>query len=100
MASLRAFGKYLPSRVVGNDAFGDLDPAWILQSTGITQRRYAAEDETVVSMGVRAAQDGGVEGVGLVIVSSGTAPKRFPGPAAAIARELGMAGVPAIDLPM
>jgi 3-oxoacyl-[acyl-carrier-protein] synthase-3 len=41
-----------------------------------------------------------VEGVGLVIVSSGTAPKRFPGPAAAIARELGMAGVPAIDLPM
>jgi len=99
MASLRAFGKYLPERVVGNDAF-DADPAWILQATGIEQRRYAAEDETVVSMGVRAASECGVEGVSLVIAASGTAPRRFPGVAAEIARGLGLAGVPAIDLPM
>jgi 3-oxoacyl-[acyl-carrier-protein] synthase-3 len=99
MPSLRSFGKYLPERVVGNDAF-DADPAWILQSTGIEHRRYAANDETVVSMGVQAARHSLVDPIGFVIVSSGSAPRRFPGPAAEIARELGLAGVPAIDLPM
>ena len=99
MACLRAFGSYLPERIVGNDQF-EADPAWILQSTGIEQRRYAADDETVVSMGVRAAHPCLVDDIGLVIASSGTAPRRFPGPAAEIARELGLPGVPAIDLPV
>jgi 3-oxoacyl-[acyl-carrier-protein] synthase-3 len=38
--------------------------------------------------------------VGFVIVSSGSAEKRFPGPASTIAAAAGMAGKPAIDLPM
>jgi 3-oxoacyl-[acyl-carrier-protein] synthase-3 len=99
MACLRAFGRYLPERAVGNDAFG-ADPAWIVEVSGIEQRRYAAADETVVSMGVRAARECLVDGIGLVLVSSGTAERRFPGPATEIARGLGLAGVPAIDLPI
>jgi 3-oxoacyl-[acyl-carrier-protein] synthase-3 len=99
MACLRAFGRYVPERVVGNDEF-EADPAWIIQVSGIEQRRVAAPDETVVSMGVRAARECLVDGIGLVIVSSGTAHRRFPGPAAEIARELGLQGVPAIDLPI
>src|SRR5262249_26879810 len=37
---------------------------------------------------------------GLVLVSSGSSERRFPGPAATVAARLGLAGVPAIDLPI
>jgi len=103
MASLRAFGCYLPERVVDNAEIGaavGADPAWILQATGIEQRRFAAPDETVVSLGVRAAQDCLSADIGLILVSSGSVERRFPGPAAAIGTALGLGGVPAIDLPL
>jgi 3-oxoacyl-[acyl-carrier-protein] synthase III len=113
MAYLRALGCYLPSRVVDNAELAGLvhaEPAWILRSTGIEQRRYAAREETVASLGIRAAQDclesaglgvpKAAKEVGLLIVASGSAERRFPGPAATIGLALGMAGTPAIDLPM
>ena len=109
MPRLRAFGSYLPARVVDNAELAplvDADPAWLLRSTGIVERRFAAPDETVASLGIAAAQDclasAGVAAsdVGMVIVSSGSAERRFPGPAATIAHASGMAGKPAIDLPM
>jgi 3-oxoacyl-[acyl-carrier-protein] synthase-3 len=103
MACLRAFGRYVPERIVDNSELAaklDLDPAWILQATGIEQRRFAAPDETVASMGVRAARECLTSEIGLVIATSGSADRRFPGPAAEIAKESGLAGVPAIDLPM
>src|SRR5579871_5064564 len=113
MAYLRALGRYLPSRVVENAEIASLvgaDPAWILQASGITQRRFAAPEETVAQLGVRAACDclesGGVRGaeIGLVLVASGSGERRFPGPAPEIAAALTShgvaAGVPAIDLPM
>jgi 3-oxoacyl-[acyl-carrier-protein] synthase-3 len=109
MAYLRALGCYLPSRVMENAELAPLvgvDAAWLLRATGIEQRRFAAPEETVVSLGVRAAGDclrtGGVAAadIGLVIVASGTGEQRFPGPASAIGAALGMQGTPAIDLPM
>jgi 3-oxoacyl-[acyl-carrier-protein] synthase-3 len=109
MACLRALGRYLPSRIVGNAEIGRLveaDPAWILQATGIEQRRYAAPEESVASIGVLAARDclesSGLEAaeIGLIVASSGSAALRFPGPAAAIGSGLGIAGTPAIDLPL
>jgi len=109
VAYLRAFGCYLPSRVVNNAELAPLvgvEPAWLLQATGIEQRRYAAAEETVASLGTRAAVDcleaNGLSArdVGLVIAASGSGERRFPGPAAAIGSALGMGGVPAIDLPM
>jgi 3-oxoacyl-[acyl-carrier-protein] synthase-3 len=103
MACLRAFAHYVPDRVVDNAELAaklNLDPAWILEVSGIEQRRYATPDETVVSLGVRAAQGCPAAGVGLVIVSSGSVERRIPGPAAQIAKELGLAGVPAIDVPV
>src|SRR5690242_10064372 len=83
MACLRAFGCYLPERIVDNAEIGaavGADPAWILQATGIEQRRFAAAEETVVSMGVRAAHECPLHDVGLILVSSGSAERRFPGP--------------------
>jgi len=109
MAYLRALGCHLPSRVVDNAELGPMvgaDPAWMLQFTGIEQRRFAAPEETVASLGIAAAKDclanAGVapSEVGMVIVASGSAEQRFPGPASVIAAGAGIAGKPAIDLPM
>jgi 3-oxoacyl-[acyl-carrier-protein] synthase-3 len=108
MAYLRSLGCYVPERVVDNAEMGALtgaEPAWIAQQTGIERRRFAADGETVAGLGVRAVGEcldaAGVDArhVGLVIVASGSGARRFPGPATAIAAELG-ASAPAIDLPM
>jgi 3-oxoacyl-[acyl-carrier-protein] synthase III len=109
MAFLRAFGSYLPSRVIPNTELAarlGCDADWILNASGILERRWAAESETVVDMAVAAAGNclsrasfDSAE-IGMVIVSSGTAQRRFPGPAAETAARLGLAGVPALDVPM
>jgi len=38
--------------------------------------------------------------IGLLIVSSGSAERRFPGPASTVAHQLGAPNIPALDLPM
>ena len=109
MPYLRAFGSALPARIVDNVTLAPMvgaDPAWLLHATGIEQRRFAGPGETVATLGIAAAKDclsaAGIAAadVGFVIVSSGSAEKRFPGPASTIAAAAGMAGKPAIDLPM
>jgi len=105
MASIHSFGRYLPEQVLDNRELGrtlGCDPEWILQSSGIEERRIAAPDETVVNLAVRAAQSclQQAPAPGLIIVASGTPERRFPGPAAEVAHRLGFAGVPAIDLPI
>ncbi len=106
MAFLRAFASYVPPRVVTNAELAErlgVQADWILSASGISERRYA-DEETVVDLGVRAAEDclsrSGTRAVGMVIVSSGSSPRRFPGPAAEIAAKLGLAGIPALDVPM
>lgn len=109
MAAIKAFGAYLPARVVGNEQLAarlKCEAGWIREVSGIEERRYAREDESVVSMAVEAARQclerAGVAAadVGLLIVSSGSSERRFPGPAAAVARGLGMDQAPAFDLPL
>ncbi|MGD0789909.1 MAG: ketoacyl-ACP synthase III, partial [Terracidiphilus sp.] len=60
MAFLRAFGSWLPPRRVSNREIAplvDATPEWILELTGIEERRYASEEDTVASLGLLAAQD-------------------------------------------
>ena len=82
------------------------EPDWILNVSGIAERRWAAESETVVDLAVAAATaclsraELQPAEIGMVIVSSGTSARRFPGPAAETASRLGFAGVPALDVPM
>ena len=40
------------------------------------------------------------EDIGMVMVSSGSSERRFPGPACSVAAGLGLAGVAALDIPM
>ena len=109
MPFLRAFGSALPARIVDNVTLGPMvgaDPGWMLRATGIEERRFAGPGETVATLGIAAAKDclsaAGIAAadVGFVIVSSGSAEKRFPGPGSTIAAAAGIAGKPAIDLPM
>ncbi len=109
MAAIKAFGAYLPSRIVTNSELAGrlgCDAEWILDVSGIEERRYADSGESVASMGVAAGRDclnsAGVKApdVGMILVSSGSSERRFPGPASAIAQELGAPGIPAIDLPI
>jgi 3-oxoacyl-[acyl-carrier-protein] synthase III len=108
MPSIRAFGHYLPEHVLTNNELAaklGCTPEWIYEVSGIEERRVANGD-TAASLAVRAAQDclrrGGVSArdVKLVIVSSGSTGQRFPGPAAVVAKELGLAGIPALDMPV
>jgi 3-oxoacyl-[acyl-carrier-protein] synthase-3 len=104
MAGILGFGAYLPPRIVTNAELAarlECDEEWIFTASGIRERRYAGEP--VIAMATAAARDcmqqHSVQ-VGMVIAASGSAERRFPGPAALVASELGFAGVPAIDLPM
>lgn len=109
MVFLNSFGQWLPERVVSNEEMGALlgcEPEWIRSVSGIEERRFASEIDTVACMGVNAARNClemagvGASGVGYVICSSGSAERRFPGPALEIAHTLGCSGVPALDLPI
>jgi 3-oxoacyl-[acyl-carrier-protein] synthase-3 len=106
---LRSFGQALPVRVVGNDELAPLlgvEAEWILSQSGIRERRYAAEEETVASLGAAAALDclakAGVaaDELGLILVASGSPDRYCPGPASAIAALLGLSSTPALDLPI
>ena len=108
-AYLHGFGRYLPDRVVNNAELAarlDRTPEWIESASGILERRYAAAEENVADMAVRAAQDCltrtrvALDSIGLLIVSSGSGATGFPGPAAEVAHKLGLESTPALDVPV
>jgi 3-oxoacyl-[acyl-carrier-protein] synthase-3 len=109
VSAILGFGAYLPSRVVSNAELAarlECEPGWILDVSGIEERRYAASEESVSSMGVAAAErcleNSGIRAsdLGMILVSSGSVERRFPGPASTIGHSLGIDGVPAIDVPI
>jgi 3-oxoacyl-[acyl-carrier-protein] synthase III len=109
MPWLRALGRSVPAGIVTTSELAarvGADPEWIFEATGIEERRFVSPGQSVADLGVLAARDclesSGIAPaeIGLLLVASGSAENRFPGPAAAIGSALGIAGVPAIDLPM
>jgi 3-oxoacyl-[acyl-carrier-protein] synthase III len=108
MAFLRSFGMHLPARRVSNGELAPLvgaTPEWILSVSGIEERRYAAEEETVVSFGLAACDclaRAGIDPaqIGMILVSSGSAVRFSPGPASQIAAGLGLTSTPALDVPV
>ena len=109
MAYLRAFGSWLPERVVTNEELAPqlgCTPEWILEMSGIRERRYAAADESVATLGLRAAEkclsNAGIAAsdIGLILVASGSSERFCPGPASEIAAKLGLTATPALDIPV
>jgi 3-oxoacyl-[acyl-carrier-protein] synthase-3 len=109
MSYLQAFGHHLPARTVTN---ADLEQrtgraaASIEKTSGILERRYAAEDETVAGLGLAAANDClknanlTPQDIGLILFSSGSSERVFPGPASVLAQKLGLTATPALDIPV
>jgi 3-oxoacyl-[acyl-carrier-protein] synthase-3 len=91
-------GDYLPARVVTNDDLAKIvetTDAWIVERTGIRQRREAAEGETTSDLATRAA-DRALASAGrtpadvdLIIVGTTTPDLTFPAVATQVQRKLG-----------
>lgn len=108
MAFIKQFGAYLPARVVGNDEMGakvGCDADWIVNVSGIEQRRFA-DEETVVDLAFGAAKDClsrahlKAADLGMILLASSSAERRFPGPAVMVGSRLGLHSIPCLDIPM
>jgi 3-oxoacyl-[acyl-carrier-protein] synthase-3 len=106
---LHAFGAFLPNRVVTNAELCEklsCTAEWIVNVSGIHERRWAGDETTVIDLAAEAARDCLIRAdlpasrLGLVILASGSAPPGFPAPGAALAVRMGLEGTPVIDLPM
>lgn len=106
-ARILGIGAAVPSRVVDNEemcTYIDSSDEWIQQRTGIVERRWAAEGETVESLSLDAARQA-IERAGLtgadidaVIVSTVSHMLQTPSLAAHIAAELGTDRAAAFDI--
>jgi len=100
-------GSYLPSQVRTNadlEKMVETSDEWIVTRTGIRERRIAAPDETVATMGFSAAQRAlemaGVDAneIGLIIVATTSSSHAFPSSACMIQEMLEIKDCAAFDL--
>lgn len=100
-------GSYLPEKVVSNfdlEKLVETNDAWIVERTGIRERRAAADHESAATMGTIAAQRAleaaglDAKAIDLIIVGTATPDCVFPSTATLIGRSLGLNGVAAFDL--
>ena len=106
-ARMLGVGSYSPARVVTNAEMCeriDSTDEWIRERSGITERRFAAPDETVADMAVAAASkalaSAGItaDQVDCVIVASVTHLKATPSAATEVSHRLGAGRAPAFDI--
>jgi 3-oxoacyl-[acyl-carrier-protein] synthase-3 len=109
VAYIVSFGAALPSRVVTNEEVAPLvgkAPEWIRNVSGISERRWLGSDSTLIELAVAAGQDclarstSNLDEIAMVLVSSASWGRQFPGPAAQIASRLGLGDKPALDIPV
>ncbi len=102
---IAATGSYVPEQVVANEDLAALgcDSDWILQRTGILERRKAAEGQATSDLALHAAQQclerAGVsaEEVDLIVVATITPDHASPSTACHLQKELGCIA-PAMDV--
>ncbi len=107
MIKILGTGSYVPEKILTNfdlEKTLDTSDSWIVQRTGINERRIAATEESTVSLSVAAAKKAlaaaGVqpEDVDLLILATSTADYQISSSAPIIANELGCKKIPAFDL--
>ena len=105
--SITGLGSHVPERVVTNDDLStmmDTNDEWIVERTGIRERRIAAPEEALSDLALPAArealEDAGLQGsdLDLVIVATVTPDMALPATAAIMADELGAHDAGAYDL--
>jgi len=104
---VRGVGSYLPERVLTNDDLSkivDTSDQWIVQRTGISERRVAADGETTSTLALHAARQALAAAemepaeIDLIIVATTTPDRTFPATAALVQEELGIGEGFAFDL--
>ena len=107
-ASFRSIGAYVPENILTNadlEEMVDTSDEWIVQRTGIKERRIAGENETTSDMAVKAAELA-IERSGLkkedidLVVCATISPDYFcmPSTAAIISNKLGINNVTSFDI--
>jgi 3-oxoacyl-[acyl-carrier-protein] synthase-3 len=105
--SITGLGCHVPERVVTNQELAqyvDTNDEWIVERTGIRERRIAADDEALTDICLpaarRALEMAGAEpsSIDLLIVATVTPDMAFPSSSALIADALGMPQAAAYDL--
>ena len=100
-------GKYLPEKRLTNaelEQMVDTTDAWIVERTGISERRILSQDETASTMAVNAANEAleaaglTAQDVGLIVVATATPDMAFPSTACLVQKELGAKGAAAFDI--
>ncbi|PIQ43700.1 MAG: 3-oxoacyl-ACP synthase [Gammaproteobacteria bacterium CG11_big_fil_rev_8_21_14_0_20_46_22] len=106
-ARITATGAYLPEKILTNHdlaALVDTSHEWIVERSGICERRIAASGETVVSMGAIAAgmalKNAGLvaHDIDLILVATCSAEHAFPSAACGIQAILGATKAAAFDI--
>jgi 3-oxoacyl-[acyl-carrier-protein] synthase III len=106
-AAITGIGSYVPDRVLTNDELStmvDTSDDWIVERTGIRERRIAAPGQALSDFSRPAIQEAlaaaGLEAsaIDLLIVATVTPDMAFPSTGAILADELGMPDAAAYDL--
>ncbi|MGB7035012.1 MAG: beta-ketoacyl-ACP synthase 3, partial [Xanthobacteraceae bacterium] len=100
-------GSYLPSQVLTNEDLArkvDTSDDWIVQRTGIHERRIAAPGEVTSDMAVRAARGAlahahlDAQSIDLIVLATSTPDQTFPASAVSVQAALGITHGAAFDL--
>jgi 3-oxoacyl-[acyl-carrier-protein] synthase-3 len=106
-ARIVGVGKYLPSKVLTNadlERMVETSDEWIVERTGIRERRIAAEDETTATMGANAARmaldTAGLtaDQVDLIVCATLSPDGMFPASASLIQADIGAKNAGAFDV--
>lgn len=104
---LEGVGSYLPARILSNADLSrivDTSDEWIVERTGIRERRIAAEGETTGHLAVAAARNALADAkidaseIDLIILATSTPDNTFPATATQVQAALGIAKGAAFDL--
>src|SRR5689334_21100958 len=100
-------GSYLPSQILTNEELArkvDTSDDWIVQRTGIHERRIAAPGEHTSHMAIRAAQAAlahahvDAQSIDLIVLATSTPDNTFPATAVSVQAGLGLTHGAAFDL--
>jgi len=100
-------GSYLPSRVLTNDELAktvNTSDEWIVQRTGIHERRIAADGETTSDMALHAAKSAlahakvDAQSIDLIVLATSTPDNTFPASAVTVQAGLGITHGAAFDM--
>jgi 3-oxoacyl-[acyl-carrier-protein] synthase-3 len=105
---ITGIGHYVPERVVTNDDLSkiiDTNNDWIVERTGINERRwFNPKEDTVANMAVKASRmaiaNAGIEvsDIEFIVFATITPDYFFPGSGVLLQRELGLDGIGALDI--